>query len=67
MGLEKKKSKLLGTPFSLGLEVDDVDRLISLDKIKKKLVYWYFIHLSLAKKTLIVNQMLFVYRRRVYR
>jgi len=52
---EKKLSKLLGTPFGLGLEVDDVDRLIFLDKIKKKLVYWCFIHLSLAKNTLIVN------------
>jgi len=31
MGLGKNKSKLLGTPFGLGLEVDDVDKFIFLE------------------------------------
>lgn len=55
---------MFGTPFGLGLEVDDVDRLIFLEKIKKKLVIWCFIHISLAKNTIIVNQMLFCIGKR---
>jgi hypothetical protein len=66
MGLGKNKSKLFCTPFGLHLEVDDVDIFIFLDNFFKKLVYWCFTHLSLAKNTLIVHQMLFWYGKRVY-
>jgi hypothetical protein len=49
MGLAKKGIQVTWYTFGLGLEVDDVDRLIFLEKIKK-LVDWCFIHLSLGEK-----------------
>lgn len=44
---EKNNTKLLGTPFSLGLEAKDIDAFL-LNKIKKKLSFWWSTHLSLV-------------------
>ncbi len=41
MGLGKNKFKLLGTPFGLGLEVDDVDRFIFLELKKIDLLVFH--------------------------
>jgi hypothetical protein len=50
-------SKLLGTPFGLKMELQDVDQFL-VNRVKGKLKYWTFMNLSLAGRTLIVNQVL---------
>lgn len=50
-------SKLLGTPFGLELDTKNVDDFL-VEKITKKLKYWSTTRLSLAGRTLIVNQVL---------
>ncbi len=47
----------MGTPFSLSIEVNDVNQLLIM-KVKNKLTYWIIIDLSLARKILIVNWVL---------
>ena len=48
-------SKLLGTPFGLNLNTNDVDRFLY-SKIAKNLNYWSSMKLSLAGRVVICNQ-----------
>ena len=50
-------SKLLGTPFGLNLNIQDVDTFLY-RKIAKKLDYWSTMKLSLAGRAIICNQVL---------
>ena len=52
--IEKQLSKLLGTPFGLNLDVQNIDEFLA-EKIRKKLAYWSTVHLSLAGRATIVN------------
>jgi hypothetical protein len=47
-------SKLLGSPFGLGLKVGDIDKFL-LNKVKEKLAFWCSTHLLLVGKALIVK------------
>jgi hypothetical protein len=51
---EKDLSKLLATLYGLKLDILDVDSSF-ISKIKKKLSYWYLVHLLLARKIVIAN------------
>ena len=48
-------SKLLGTPFGLNLDTNDVDQFFY-GKIAKKLDYWSTIKLSLTERAVSCNQ-----------
>jgi hypothetical protein len=50
-------SKLLGTPFGISLDIDDVDEFLQ-QKITKKLQYWSSQFLSLVARKVIVNSIL---------
>lgn len=50
-------SKLLGTPFGITLDTDDVDAFLAA-KITRKLSYWTTVHLSLAARAVVVNSVL---------
>lgn len=51
---EKILFKLLGISFGLNLDVVDVESFV-IDKIKKKLSYWCFVHLSLVGRTIVLT------------
>lgn len=53
----RDSSKLLGTPFGLHLELQNVYQIF-IDRIKAKLKYWSSTHLSLRGRPFIVNHML---------
>lgn len=48
-------SKLLGTPFGLSLDTDDIDNFL-VARIKSNLEYWSTTKLSLAGRVMIVKQ-----------
>jgi len=50
-------SKLLGAPFGITLETQDIDGFLK-DKVSKKLRYWTSQYLSLAGQVIIVNAIL---------
>jgi len=50
-------SKLLGAPFGVSLETEDVDTFLQL-KITKKLKYWTTQRLSLAGRAIVINAIL---------
>jgi hypothetical protein len=54
---EKILSKLLGISFGLNLDVVDVKSFL-IEKIKKQLSYWCFVHLSLVGRTIIITLVL---------
>jgi hypothetical protein len=51
---EKILFKLLDISFGLNLDVVDVESFV-IDKIKKKLSYWCFFHLSLVRRTIVLT------------
>jgi hypothetical protein len=57
--VERQLSKLLGTPFWIDLSIQDIDEFLY-TKIRKNLTYWTTVHLSLARRVVIVvNMVLF--------
>ncbi len=52
-----KSFNLLGIPFGVDLETKDMDEFF-IKCLKKKLKYWFLIHLPLVSKTFIISLVL---------
>lgn len=53
-------STLIGTPFGLHLELQNVDKFL-VNRVKDELKYWSSIHLLLVLRTFIVNHVMMSY------